>query len=193
MTFIVDGTGSGNRAKVKNNKLQVEAITESSYVHAAEEGEAFNINTFEITVTGAGTNIPLLYIKNNETNPLECVGWFIGQKSASGSGTATPITFKMYGGAVGGTIIDSGVTGTAVNRNLGSPKSFDVDIRVGGSAYDISLVGAPLLYQYHYSGRAFGEVNFVVPQGANIVVVADMPTATYKMYTGFTGYIQDEV
>jgi len=76
MSIIVDGTGSGYRAAVDSeNRLKTDAVVEDAFVHAAENGRAFNINTFEIDISGTGPFAKeLLYVKNNGTEALEMVG-----------------------------------------------------------------------------------------------------------------------
>jgi len=188
MSFISDGTGSGYKAEVDSqNRLQVNAVVEDAFTHAAEEGYAFNINTGEITVSGtAPFSQDVLYLKNNEARDLEVVGWFIGEESrtAGGGNTTSPLTFEMYGyvGDVsGGTDVD------VVNRRIGSPKEFDVVAKKQVST--VSTSGTPLLFQYHYGGRAFGTVNFTIPSGASIILRVTSKADSVTLYTGFTGYI----
>jgi hypothetical protein len=190
MSLIInDGTGSGYKAKVgDNNRLYVEAITEDTYVAAAEEGRAFNINTEAVAVTGTGPfTKDLLYVKNNETADLEIVGWFIGEKNdRSGGSTTEPLLFEMYGspsGTAAGTVI------TPVNRRIGSPREFDIDARSLPTGLSLSVT-TPLLYQYHYGSRAFGTVNFTIPSGASILLRVNSETDSFTLYTGFTGYVK---
>ena len=72
MSIIIDGTGTGARAAVTSeNRLKVDAISEDAYVHAAEEGMAFNINTEPFAISGVGPFAEnLLYIKNDGTKGI---------------------------------------------------------------------------------------------------------------------------
>lgn len=187
MSIIVDGAGSGVRAAVTtDNRLKVDAITEDSYVNAAEAGNAFNINTESFIVSGAGPFAEdLFYLKNNGTKDLEMVGWFIGEfNDRAGGNTTAPILFEVFGNPAGT------ATGTAlevVNRRIGAAKEFDVTA-VGKGVGGLTTTGAPLLSQYHYGGRSFGSVNFTVPPGQSIVITGNFACDSCTLYTGFTGY-----
>lgn len=190
MSYIIDGTGTGRRAGVtSDNRLKVDAVTEDSYVEAAESGLAFNINTEAVVYSGtAPFSAGCLYIKNNEAAEMEVVGWFIGEEAGSRSGgdTSKALLFEMYGNPV-----DNGVSGTTVdvvNRKIGAPREFDIFALKNVTGY--SVAGSPLLYQYHYSGRAFGTVNFTIPPGQSIIVQVSSQTDTATFYTGFTGYVK---
>jgi hypothetical protein len=62
--IVKDGTGSGNSQKVDVLKrAHTQSVTVSENLNAALNGDAYNINTGLISITG---NATLLYIKNNE-------------------------------------------------------------------------------------------------------------------------------
>lgn len=189
MSMIVDGTGGGYRAKVDDhNRLRVDAIVEDVYVDAAEEGRAFNINTEAVTYSGTGpftTNC--LYVKNNETVDMEVVGWFIGEKNdRSGGSTTQPLLFEMYGNPTG---TAAGTEVAVVNRRIGAPRQFELTCIKEPTGLTVS--GSPLLYQYQYSGRAFGTVNFTIPPGQSILLRVSVPCDSVTFYTGFTGYVSE--
>lgn len=190
MSIITDGTGSGFRAEVTaRNELAVASVSQDVYERAAEDGRAFNLNTEAVAYSGTGPYaVDALYVKNNETVDIEVVGWFIGeQNNRAGGSTSEPILFEMYGNPTG---TPTGTNAPIINRRIGAPRQFLVD-----SLSDVSglaVTGAPLLYQYHYSGRGFGSVNFTIPAGQSIVVRANIPCNTLTFYTGFTGYVRAE-
>lgn len=187
MTMITDGSGAGYKVKVgSDNRLKVDAVIEDSFVFAAENGLAFNINTESVSYSGtAPYEAGCLYIKNNEASTLEIVGFFIGEaNNRSGGNTSSPLLFEMYGnptGTITGTDVD------VVNRQIGSPRTFSVTALKNPTGY--SVAGSPLLYQYQYGGRSFGTVNFSIPQGQSILLRVSSPCDTFSAYTGFTGYI----
>ena len=190
MSVLVDGTGKGYRAAVNSdNKLEVDAVSEDAYVHAAENGRAFNINTEAVAYSGtAPFSAGCLYVKNNGLNTLEVVGWFIGEKNdRSGGSTTAPLLFEMYGNPSGT------ITGTAiepVNRRIGDSRDFQMTCLKEPTGF--TTTGSPLLYQYQYNGRAFGTVNFAVPPGQAILVTVSSETDSFTAYTGFTGYIGED-
>ena len=193
MSMIHDGTGSGKRAAVtSSNRLKVDAVSEDSFVEAAEEGRAFNINTEAVVYSGTApfaTNC--LYVKNNESVDMEVVGWFIGEEAGSRSGgdTSKALLFEMYGNPTGtatGTSVD------IVNRRIGAAREFDITAIKEPSGVTPVSGNSPLLYQYHYSGRAFGTVNFTIPPGQSILIRVSSSTDTFTAYTGFTGYVKGD-
>lgn len=186
MSIIVDGTGSGYRAAVTSeNRIKADVISEDAYVHAAEEGMAFNINTGGFAISGpAPFSENLLYIKNDGTKDLEMVGWFIGElNDRSGGDVSAPILFEMFGNPTG---TPTGTDLEVVNRRIGAAKEFDITAlrAVGG----LTTSGTPLLSQYHYGSRGFGNVNFTIPPGQSIVVKGTFGCDSCTLYTGFTGY-----
>lgn len=192
MSIIVDGTGSGARAAVDSeNRLKVNAISEDVYVNAAEEGDAFNLNTEELAISGTGPFTQnLLYLKNNEQRDIEVVGWFIGEKgNRTGGNTTNPILFEMYGSPTG---TAAGTDVMPVNRRIGDPRVFDFTAKALPTGLTLPSGQAPLLYQYQYSGRAFGTVNFTIPSGASILLRANFECDSCSLYTGFTGYVRGE-
>ena len=189
MSMITDGTGSNYRAEVTSrNRLKVEARTEDTFVDAAENGRAFNLNTEAVSYSGvAPFTSGCLYLKNNEDVTLEIVGWFIGEYGGrTGGNTTAPLLFEMYGNPTGS------ITGTdvvAVNRQIGSANTFDIIAKKEPTGY--SVAGSPLLYQYHTGGRSFGTVNFSIPPGQSILIQVNSETDSFKLYTGFTGFISE--
>lgn len=189
MSIIVDGTGSGYRAAVtSDNRLKTDAITETAYVHAAENGRAFNINTEAVPYSGTGPyEAGVLYVKNSGIIDVEIVGFFIGERNDRvGGPTTDPLLFTMFAnptGSIGGNSI------SVVNRRIGAAKEFDLTCL--GSPTGWTVQGSPLLYQYHYGGRGFGEVNFTIPAGQSILLTCTIPCDTVTFYAGFTGYEAD--
>lgn len=191
MSIIVDGKGSGTRAAVTaTNSLMVTGVTEDAYVSAAGKGEAFNINTELLTYSGTAPFAQnCLYIKNNETRDLEMVGWFIGElNNRSGGSTSTPILFEMYGNPTGTAV---GTDIPIVNRRIGAPRQFNIEAKAQPTGV-AAPTGASLLFQLHYGGRGFGNVNFTVPAGQSILVTANFAADSQALYTGFTGYVRGE-
>ena len=190
MSIIVDGKGSGTRAAVTaSNSLMVTGITEDAYVSAAGKGEAYNITTALLTYSGTAPFAQnCLYIKNNETRDLEMVGWFIGElNNRTGGSPTTPILFEMYGNPTGTAV---GTDLAIVNRRIGAPRQFNIEAKAQPTG--VTGSGSSLLFQLHYGSRGFGSVNFTVPAGQSILVVADFASDSQALYTGFTGYVRGE-
>jgi len=193
MTMITDGTGTGVKAKVNSeNKLLVESVTETAFENQAEEGNAFNLNTEDIVLDGGISGEQgLLYIKNNESSDLEIVGWFIGIRDADRTGaTSDTNLFKLIANPTGGTLISDASEAAVANRNLGSPRVFDVTAyKASGDGKTVTGGEATLLYQYHTAGRTFGTVTFTIPRGSSLAILVNTYGANMTLYTGFTGYL----
>lgn len=188
-TTIMDGTGSNYRVAVTpQNRIQVASVNEDVFTKASEDGRAFNLNTEAIAYSGTGPyTTGALYVKNNGAKTLEVVGFFIGEyNNRSGGNTTAPLLFEMFGNPTG-TV--SGTAVGAVNRQIGSAKSFDVTAYSEPTGWSVS--GAPLLYQYQYSGRSFGTVTFSIPTGQSILIRITAQCDTFTAYTGFTGFISE--
>lgn len=197
MTMISDGTGAGFKAGVdSSNRIMTASTTETAFEYAAKAGRAFNLNTEDISLTGAVSGDQgLLYIKNNEDQDLSLLGWFIGIRNldtAGRSGSDTHL-FKLVTNPTGGTLITEASTGFIANRTLGSPRTFDFDVYkaagpsktvTGGDAVDV-------LYQYHTAGRTFGTVYLTLPRGASLAITVDTYGSNMDLYTGFTGFLQE--
>ena len=192
--IIEDGTGSGRKAKVTTeNKLRVSSTTLSEDKLAAVEGRAFNINTEIIALTGTGESA-VLYVKNNESEDISIQGFFVGVGTLSGT-SSDSILVRAYINPTGGTLISNAVDVTVTNRNLGSTKTFSLDVYKGVDGDTITGQDAtPILYQFQGgSSRVFGNVNLVLPRGASIAVTIDLnTTGGANIYTGFTGFVRKE-
>jgi len=196
MTMITDGTGSGRKTAVdSSNRLKVNSSGHTFFEDAAENGLAFNLNTEDITISsGTSGDQALLYIKNNEDKDLALVGWFIGIRDADRtSATSYTNLFKLITNPTGGTLISDAVDAEVANRTLGSPRVFDFDAykASGGGKTLTGGDGVSVLYQYHTSGRTFGNVTLTLPRGASLGITVDTYGAGFTIYTGFTGYLED--
>lgn len=192
MTMITDGTGTGLRAKVgDDNRLSVEAVSQSSFERNTTKGDAFNLNTEDIVIpTGVSGDQGLFYVKNNSAMDLQLVGWFIGIRDADRTGaTSETNLFKLVKNPTGGTLLTDAVEAEVVNRNLGSPRVFELDAyKASTGGKTVTGGGSNLLYQYHTNGRTFGTVTLVLPAGASLAITVDTYGAGMTLYTGFTGY-----
>lgn len=189
MVQINDGTGSGNSAKVDSNKrMHTQAVTETEALHAAEIGEAFNINTGNISFTAAGT---LLYIKNNEDKELIIEAIAVG----TGTGTTSDIgEITVERNPTGGDLIsDATAVDMNENRNFGSSSTLTADIFKGKSG-GTSTGGDDIILFYHDSnGRLFGSIDLVVPKGQSIAVTYDpkLSSGTQKAYCAIICHLKD--
>ena len=189
-TTIEDGSGQGFSAKIDNqNRLYTRSITETEFDKATIQGDAFNINTEFLTIT-SGSEVPLLYFKNNEDQDLVIAAWFNGTDAAAGTSTRLNL-LRVYVNPTGGTIISGGSDVIPVNRAIGSSTKLDADIKSGGNGFTFTgFSSPPILYQTQpNSARVFGNVQLVVKKGGSLVVTFQQyGTTSIDIYTGFQVY-----
>ena len=182
MTNIVDGTGSGNRAKVgANNRLYTSAVSSTTVESLALSGDTFNFNTGDITLT-SGNESGVAYLKNNEDESLliTSVGFLLGN-STGGTGD---LVCKIYSDVSTGTLV-SGATATdiLVNKNFGSSKTLLADAYKGTEGSTIT--DGTLAYTSRLAGSARPYViatgALVLPKGEAIAVSITPQTSNTSM------------
>lgn len=188
-TTIEDGSGKGFSVKVDaENRLFSRSITETEFDHAVRKGESFNVNTEFLVITGS-TEIPIMYLKNNEDADVILAAWFIGTDNNAGSPTRNGL-MRVYFNPTSGTLISSGVDVTPVNRKGGSSGTIELDVKAGGDGFTFGGNDpVPVLFQTQgASSRAFGNVQLALSKGSSVVVTYLPNGGTNEIYTGFQLY-----
>jgi hypothetical protein len=192
-TTIQDGTGTKYKVKIDSeNRIYSKSITESEFDNATRIGNAYNINTEFITITGS-TETPLLYLKNNEDTELILSAWFIGTDADSGTATRLSL-MRVYTNPSSGTIISSGTDVTPVNRLIGSSNELQAVVKKGGDGFTVSgFTTTPILYQTQGNDqRNFGTVQLSMKKGSSVVVTYQHYGLTSNdVYTGFQVYLNN--
>jgi hypothetical protein len=187
-----DGKGTGYKARIdSNNRLHVQSVQESEAFQATEVGDAYNLNTGLISITGDAT---LMYIKNNEDKELVIEAIAIG--SFEGITHSDDPYLTLVRNPTGGDLItDATTTGVLnQNRNFGSNKTLTADFykgKVGGTltgGNDIAIL------QVSPATRSFYSINFVLPKGASmgIKITANLSSGSANWYGAFICYLKDE-
>ena len=173
MSFIIeDGGGSGTKAKVGDGgRLKTRAITEPEEAHANEEGNAYNINTKNITLTN-DTDTPILYIKNNEETNLVIAALAFGVKSSTGGSSTDLPEVTIIRNPTAGTIIDNATNADInSNRNYGDTGTLADSLVYKGATGNTMTDGADHLFIYlNQLGRSFITINEVLPKGTSLGV-----------------------
>ena len=127
---IIDGTGSGRKAKVdSNNRLHVRAVSSTELSNAVLHGEAYNVSTGAITLT-SGNESAVGYFKYDGDDPIIIKEILVIINPSTGGAGAS--TIKIKKNPTGGTIISNAVTvSTASNRDFSSAKSIDGSLYKG--------------------------------------------------------------
>jgi hypothetical protein len=188
MSMIEDGTGTGNNAKVSGNRLFVHSITEQEAIHSTENGNSYNINTGNISLTSS-TRSSILYFKNNETQDvvIEAIAAGIGS-----SGTTSDVSVVTI--VRNPTSVDySTAVDMNQNRNFGSSNTITADIYKGAEG-STSSGGSDTIQFYAGAGtRLFAPINLVLPKGTSLSVEIDSNTTsgTTNVYAALVCYIKD--
>jgi hypothetical protein len=186
--IIEDGKGSGYKVKVdETNRLHVQSINETEVEHAVESGDAYNINSGNITFTAAGT---LLYFKNNEDVDAVVDAVAVGQ----GSGTVSDIgEVTIIRNPTGGDLIsDATAVSMNQNRNFGSAKTISADAYAGKSGGTITGGDDIVLLYQAQNTRLFASLVFSVPKGQSVAIKIDpkLSSGSIKAYAALVVHLK---
>jgi len=171
MTLLIIQSGDSNSFKAavdSGARLYTRAITQSFEENAVENGDAYNLNTGNITFSSSGAS-GATYVKNNESTNLVITS-FVYLFGNSGI-TGEDAEIDVIENPTGGTLLSS-TTGTPRNRNAGlQSKTLDVDWRIGAEGKTISggndliksLFGSPL-------GRKVVVIKIALTKGSSIAI-----------------------
>lgn len=190
--IIEDGTGSGYKQKINaNNRAYVNAIQESDEQAAVQRGDAYNINTGEISLTSTSAS-GILYIKNNETQDLVIRSIAVGVSSGGTTNDSTRV--QVIRNPTAGTLISGASSvGQNANRNFGSSKTLTVDAYKGAEGNTVTD-GENIALVFMQSGsRLFATLNFELTKGDSIAVTVDSNTSsgTTAVYAAGVCYLKD--
>lgn len=190
---LLDGSGSGNRAKINaNQRLYTQTVSISEDYQATKKGRSYNINTGVITLTDS-VDTPVMYVKNNENEDLHITAIAVGLgPSTGGSGGIPKIT--VLRNPTAGTIVDNA---TAVdinsNRNYGSSQTLDADAYKGATGNTMTDGTDHLILFQTSNGRLFATIDEVLPKGDSIGIKIDpQPSNTSQdVYAAMICHLED--
>jgi hypothetical protein len=189
--IVNDGTGKGSALKIDgNNRAHTQSVTESEAIHSTELGDAYNLNTGLISITGDAT---LLYLKNNEDKD------FVIEAIALGSFEGITHSDDPYITVVrnpnGGDLISDATTTGVMNqnRNFGSNKTLVADFYKGKVSGTVTGGNDIAILQATPGGRSFYTINFVLPKGSSVAVklTANVSSGSANWYGALIGYLKD--
>jgi hypothetical protein len=187
---IKDGSGGGYTAKVdEDNRLHTHAATITDSVLTAAKGDAYNINTGLISVTGDAT---MIYLKNNETKSILVESIIVG--SFEGITHSDDPYLTMVRNPTGGDLIGDG---TAVsmnaNRNGGSSKTLAADAYKGKVSGTLSGGSDWALFHVTPGGRSSYPINFILEKGTSLglKLTANASSGTANYYVALVCYLTD--
>lgn len=165
---LFDGTGTGDKAKVRDGKLFTKGVVEEIAQDALSDGRLYQIGSSLVNLTSSNESA-VLFIKNNEDQDLEIVTFSYGGSGMSG-GAIDPndmYTFRLYTGVES---ISGGVDIPPTNNNLGSSKKLDVISQGGieGSTLTGGTQSGTTLLPQGDSKRF--PLYWILPKGASLCI-----------------------
>ena len=188
---IVDGTGTGNRAKVfSDNKISTRAVSSSEVQDAAVDARAWNFNTGWIS--SVSTNSALIYFKNDEADGADFFIDAIAVGLTDGSATDVQSIY-FVSSPTGGTLVDAATDADMISDRLMGAGSTLSD---GTKVYKATASGQTLtggmdsaLFAQNDQGRLFATVDFVVPKGQSCGIRMEVAGSfSGDVYAAFVGH-----
>lgn len=191
--IIKDGSGKAYAAKVNgNNRLYTNSITVSENQQGTKLGNAYNLNTGEITLTDA-VDTPIMYVKNNGAQTLHITAIAVGVgPTTGGSGGIPKIT--VIRNPTAGTIV-SGATNIDINcnRNYASSNTLVVDAYKGATGSTMTDGDDCLLLYQTSNGRLFATIDEILPTGSSIGIKFQPQSGntSQSVYAALISHLED--
>jgi hypothetical protein len=194
MSIIQDGSGQGNSAKVDGGlRLRTRSISESEEQHAAELGDAYNINSGTITGLASGAS-SLLYFYNDEDQDVVLEAVAVGNADATTSFDGISTVTLRRNDTAGDLITDQTAADQNQNRNFGSSKTLKSTTLAYKGKSGGTSTGGNAIAQFFMSGnsRLFASINFVIPRGSAVsVMINTNTTGTSSAYAALVLHTKD--
>ena len=188
---LIDGTGSGNSAKVdKNKSLHTYTVSQTETQQGTDKGNSWNISTGNVTISGASG---LLYLRNDEDVDFIIDSIAVGL----GAGTVSDIPeITLIKGVSTGTLVSAADVAPIVqNRNFGSSKILKSTTHVykGVDGSTITNGSDVALFYQGASSRLFASVDFDLTRGTSAAIKIDpkLSSGTIKCYVAIIGHLKD--
>lgn len=190
---IIDGTGTGSKAKVdKNNQLHVFAVTESETNQAAAKGNQYNLNSGALALTGTGES-SLIYLYNDEDQDIIINAIAVGMGTRSGTVTDAAKVTILRNPTGGDLITDATDVDIKSNTNFGSSNTLkDSTLVYKGKDGGTITGGTDHAILYMSDGRLYATLNLELPKGASVGIKIDLNTSGgANVYCALIGYVAD--
>jgi len=184
MSILQDGTGTSISAKVdKNNQLHVFSVSESEQNAAVEDGDAYNINTGLIALTGTSDSA-ILFIKNDEA-PVNGESDLVIDTVIIGifPRTATVETAKnnmvtIIRNPTAGTVVDDATAcPMKSNANFGSSNELDSLIYIGADGKTLTDGSDHAIIMCSEGRTTIPQLHIDLPKGSSIGIKVDLNTS----------------
>lgn len=162
---IIDGTGSGNSAKVSENRLHTFSLIEYPTESFAHDGNTFFVPTDFIALTTTASYTGIWYITNTS------VTHNIHVEGIRSSSTVASL-WRLIKNPTTGTLISAGTAVTAVNTNFSSGKTLTGTCKKGVDAQTITdgtLIGQWMTGTYGVFERSY-EGSIILGTGNSLAL-----------------------
>lgn len=187
MSAIKDGTGAGYLAQVtSDNRLSVRSVSETVIGYETLNGNAYNINTGEISISADSA---LLYFKNNEDEDFYVA--FIAVGFTDGSASDIQKVTVLRNPTAGTIVSGASVADMIVNRNFGSAKTLQNSLIYKGASGNTFTDGTDTaLFFQTDNGRLYASADFLIPKGQSIGIEVDVNLSSGSMgvYAAIIGH-----
>jgi hypothetical protein len=180
--MLIEGSNNpGNRVHVSDDgRLQTRAVTITEQAQKSLLGDAYNINTGEMTLTD-DLQTPIFYFKNETENDSLIIPrvFFVFLESTGGAGKARAC---IKANITGGTIL-SAPDLAPTNFNFGSSKIPGTTLKLGASGLTEvgGSVGPEFLFTSDNQRQTVPFEAIILPRGASMTVTFTPPVGNTSM------------
>jgi len=189
--IIENGAGNGNKLAVNGaNEAKVFSVTKSQAQDAADLGNAFNINTGDITCAGDTT---ICYFKNDEDTDVILEAFAVGLRGSTVADLAT-VTF-ITNPTAGDLISDATDADMTANRKAGSSKVLKSTTLAYKGKVSGTVTGGVNAAQFYMgnNSRLFATINWVISRGSSIAIKITDTTTAGNLYGALILHKKDDV
>jgi hypothetical protein len=181
---IKDGTGTGREVQVdKDNRLKVQAVSETVAQNATHEGLSYNVNSGLVTLTDA-TEQGILYLKNNEDLALHISTIILIMGPSTGGATTDTSRIRFYKNPSTGTLISSASNAdTSSNRNFSSSRLLVVDAYKGDGSATVTDGSVHIESLVSPGNRAVFAIDELLSKGDTIAITIEPNDSNTSMKT----------
>ena len=173
-TKILDGTGTGNRAKVNSQgQINTFSVTRSELSSSLDKGKAWNLGTGYLTLTTANAS-DILYIKNTGTLAL-FIDLYVVLARASTGGTGD-LLIDILRNPTAGTVVSDATSANAVNMNFGSNEQPTGLFYKGGEGKTLTGNDAVIRSKTTADNRWLAGILTEIPKGSSLGFRVTPPT-----------------
>jgi len=182
MAIIKGGNNPNNALHVDSTgRAETKSVTLSEQGHEALDGDSYNINTGNLTLTSAAET-PVFYLKNDsEGRDIVIPRVFV--TFAASTGGSGEITGKVIYNPTSGTIITAGTANPPANFNASSSKTLAVTSLTGATGQTVVGGTTPIqfLFPSDSSRHLVSFDTIILPRGASMVFTITPPSGNTSM------------